>query len=615
MPSRAQDLLGRVFGYDRFRGQQETIIEHVIAGGDGLVLMPTGGGKSLCYQIPALVRSGAAVVVSPLIALMRDQVAALLQIGVRAAFLNSTLTAREAHDVEARLRAGLVDLLYVAPERLLGERTLALLDEVDLALFAIDEAHCVSQWGHDFRPEYLQLSTLGERYPDVPRIALTATADEPTRREILERLGLTAARVFVGGFDRPNIRYRVVPKQGPREQLARLLDAEHRGDAGIVYCLSRRRVEETAEWLRGRGIDARPYHAGLGGAERSAAQDAFVRGEGVVIVATIAFGMGIDKPDVRFVAHLDLPKSLEAYYQETGRAGRDGLPATAWMAYGLQDVIMLRQMVNGSEADEARKRIEIRKLDTMLGYCELATCRRRSLLAYFGETPPERCGNCDNCLQPPESWDATEAAQQALSCVYRTGQRFGVGYVIDVLRGKDDERIRRFRHDRIPTFGVGADLDAGQWRSLVRQLVARDLLSVDVDGYGSLRLTPAARPVLRGETSVELRRDARAPAQRRGAREARDRVRSALRPENQALFDALRARRRELAESQGVPPYVIFHDASLVEMAERQPRSLAEFAEVPGVGSAKLERYGAMFIDLIRAHAPEQPSPAAAQGP
>ncbi len=615
MPSRAQDLLGRVFGYDRFRGQQETIIEHVIAGGDGLVLMPTGGGKSLCYQIPALVRSGAAVVVSPLIALMRDQVAALLQIGVRAAFLNSTLTAREAHDVEARLRAGLVDLLYVAPERLLGERTLALLDEVDLALFAIDEAHCVSQWGHDFRPEYLQLSTLGERYPDVPRIALTATADEPTRREILERLGLTAARVFVGGFDRPNIRYRVVPKQGPREQLARLLDAEHRGDAGIVYCLSRRRVEETAEWLRGRGIDARPYHAGLGGAERSAAQDAFVRGEGVVIVATIAFGMGIDKPDVRFVAHLDLPKSLEAYYQETGRAGRDGLPATAWMAYGLQDVIMLRQMVNGSEADEARKRIEIRKLDTMLGYCELATCRRRSLLAYFGETPPERCGNCDNCLQPPESWDATEAAQQALSCVYRTGQRFGVGYVIDVLRGKDDERIRRFRHDRIPTFGVGADLDAGQWRSLVRQLVARDLLSVDVDGYGSLRLTPAARPVLRGETSVELRRDARAPAQRRGAREARDRVRSALSPDNQALFDALRARRRELAESQGVPPYVIFHDASLVEMAERQPRSLAEFAEVPGVGSAKLERYGAMFIDLIRAHAPEQPSPAAAQGP
>ena len=615
MPSPAQDLLGRVFGYERFRGQQETIIEHVIGGGDGLVLMPTGGGKSLCYQIPALVRDGAAVVVSPLIALMRDQVAALLQLGVRAAFLNSTLSAREAYDVEARLRGGLIDLLYVAPERLLGERTLALLDEVDLALFAIDEAHCVSQWGHDFRPEYLQLSTLRERFSDVPRIALTATADEPTRREIVDRLGLAGARVFIGGFDRPNIRYRVVPKQGPREQLARLLDTEHRGDAGIVYCLSRRRVEETAEWLRARGIDARPYHAGLGAAERSATQDAFVRGDGVVIVATIAFGMGIDKPDVRFVAHLDLPKSLEAYYQETGRAGRDGLPATAWMAYGLQDMIMLRQMVSGSEADEARKRIEIRKLDAMLGYCELATCRRRSLLAYFGETPAERCGNCDNCLQPPESWDATEAAQQALSCVYRTGQRFGVGYVVDVLRGKDDERIRRFGHDRIPTFGVGADIDAGQWRSLVRQLVARDLLSVDVDGYGSLRLTPAARPVLRGEAVVELRRDARAPAARRGAREARDRVRAVLRPENQALFDALRARRRELAESQGVPPYVIFHDASLVEMAERQPRSLAAFAEIPGVGAAKLERYGATFIDVIQAHAPEAPSPAAAPGP
>ena len=614
MFSEAQNLLGRVFGYDRFRGQQAQIIEHVIAGGDGLVLMPTGGGKSLCYQIPALVRQGAAVVVSPLIALMRDQVAALRQLGVRAAFLNSTLTAREAHDVEARLRAGGIDLLYVAPERLLGDRTLALLGEVDLALFAIDEAHCVSQWGHDFRPEYLQLAALGERFPGVPRLALTATADEPTRREIVERLALAGARMFIGGFDRPNIRYRVVPKQGPREQLARLVDTEHRDHAGIVYCLSRRRVEETAEWLRGRGINARPYHAGLGAAERSAAQDAFVRGEGVVIVATIAFGMGIDKPDVRFVAHLDLPRSVEAYYQETGRAGRDGLPATAWMAYGLQDMIALRQMVESSEADAARKRIEIRKLDAMLGYCELATCRRRALLAYFGETPPERCGNCDNCLQPPESWDATEAAQQALSCVYRTGQRFGAGYVIDVLRGKDDERIRRFRHDRLPTFGIGADLDGGRWRSIVRQLVARGLLSVDVDGYGSLRLTPAARPVLRGEARVELRRDARQPAARRGARETGDRVRSVLRPGNQALFDALRARRRELAESQGVPPYVIFHDASLVEMAERQPRSLAEFAEIPGVGAAKLERYGTMFLDIIGAHAAAA-VPAAEPGP
>ena len=611
MPQPARELLGRVFGYDRFRGQQEAIIEHTIAGGDSLVLMPTGGGKSLCFQIPALVRPGAAVVVSPLIALMRDQVDTLLQAGVRAACLNSTLAYEEVLDVEARLREGRIDLLYVAPERLLGERTLALLGTVDLALFAIDEAHCVSQWGHDFRPEYLQLSALHERFPAVPRIALTATADEPTRREIRERLCLQDARVFIAGFDRPNIRYRVVPKQSPREQLARLLDTEHRGDAGIVYCLSRRRVEETAAWLRARGVDARPYHAGLGGRERGDAQDAFVRGEGVVIVATIAFGMGIDKPDVRFVAHLDLPKSLEAYYQETGRAGRDGLPATAWMAYGLQDVITLRQMVDGSEAGEARKRLEIRKLDAMLGYCELTTCRRQTLLAYFGETLEEPCGNCDNCLEPPESWDATEAAQQALSCVYRTGQRFGVAYVIDVLRGKDDDRIRRFGHDRLSTFAVGTDLDARQWRSVIRQLVARGLLSVDVEKYGSLQLTATAPAVLRGEATVELRRDALPARKTRPARETRDRVQSVLGAGSQALFDALRAHRRVLAEGQGVPPYVIFHDASLVEMAERRPRSLDEFAAIPGVGATKLGRYGETFIEIIRAHAPEGHAPAA----
>ena len=612
MPASARDLLSRVFGYDRFRGQQEAIIEHTIAGGDSLVLMPTGGGKSLCYQIPALVRPGAAVVVSPLIALMRDQVDTLLQAGVSAACLNSTLAYEEALDVEARLRAGRIDLLYVAPERLLGERTLALLNEIDLALFAIDEAHCVSQWGHDFRPEYLQLSALHERFPAIPRIALTATADEPTRREIRDRLDLHAARVFIAGFDRPNIRYRVVPKQSPREQLARLLDAEHRGDAGIVYCLSRRRVEETAAWLRERRVDARAYHAGLGARERAAAQDAFVRGEDVVIVATIAFGMGIDKPDVRFVAHLDLPKSLEAYYQETGRGGRDGLPATAWMAYGLQDVITLRQMVDGSEADEARKRLEIRKLDAMLGYCELTTCRRQTLLAYFGETLEEPCGNCDNCLEPPESWDATEAAQQALSCVYRTGQRFGVGYVVDVLRGKDDDRIRRFRHDRLSTFGIGADLDAQQWRSVVRQLVARGLLSVDVEKYGSLQLTAAARPVLRGEATVELRRDAILQGKPRRSREARERAQPVLGAESQTLFDALRAHRRVLAGEQGVPPYVIFHDASLVEMAERRPRSLDEFGAIPGVGATKLERYGDTFIEVIRTHAPDERVPASA---
>ena len=610
MRASVRDLLSRVFGYDRFRGQQEAIVEHTIGGGDSLVLMPTGGGKSLCYQIPALVRPGAGIVVSPLIALMRDQVAGLVQAGVRAACLNSTLDYGAVLDVEARLRAGAIDLLYVAPERLLGERTLVLLDEVDIALFAIDEAHCVSQWGHDFRPEYLELSVLHERFPAVPRIALTATADEPTRREIRERLELRDARVFLAGFDRPNIRYRVVPKQSPRDQLARLLDTEHRGEAGIVYCLSRRRVEETADRLRERGVDAHPYHAGLGTREREAAQDAFVRGEGVVIVATIAFGMGIDKPDVRFVAHLDLPKSLEAYYQETGRAGRDGLPATAWMAYGLQDVITLRQMVDGSEADAARKRLEIRKLDAMLGYCELTTCRRQTLLAYFGETLEEPCGNCDNCLDPPASWDATEAAQQALSCVYRTGQRFGVAYVVDVLRGKDDERIRRFRHDRLSTFGIGADLDVGQWRSVIRQLVARGLLRVDVEKYGSLQLTPAARPVLRGEATVELRRDALPARRTRRGGEAPARVQAVLGDGDQALFDALRAQRRALAEQQGVPPYVIFHDASLIEMAARRPDSLAEFAAVGGVGATKLERYGETFLEIIRAHTMEEPVPA-----
>ena len=492
-----REVLGRVFGYDAFRGEQEAIIEHVAGGGDCLVLMPTGGGKSLCYQIPALLRDGLAVVVSPLIALMQDQVSALRQAGVRAGYLNSTLTFDEVRAVERDARAGRLDLLYVAPERLMGERTLALLDGVRggarIALFAIDEAHCVSQWGHDFRPEYLQLSVLHERYPGVPRIALTATADAPTRREIAERLGLGDARIFVSGFDRPNIRYAIVPKRSAREQFLRFLDAEHRGHAGIVYCLSRRKVEETARWLRGRGYDALPYHAGMGAEERKRHQDAFVREDGVIIVATIAFGMGIDKPDVRFVAHLDLPKSIESYYQETGRAGRDGLPADAWMAYGLADVIALRQMVEGSEAGEQRKRLEVRKLDAMLGLCELTTCRRRALLAYFGETLAEPCGNCDNCIAPPEAWDATEAAQKALSCVYRTGQRFGAGYVIDVLLGKDSERIRGFGHQRLSTFGIGADLDMATWRSVFRQLVARGLMSVDVEGFGSLKLTGASR--------------------------------------------------------------------------------------------------------------------------
>ena len=596
------EILERVFGYGVFRDEQEAIIGHVSSGGDALVVMPTGGGKSLCYQIPALLRHGVAIVVSPLIALMQDQVDALLQAGVRAAYLNSTLTFDEVRAIEADARAGSLDLLYVAPERLMGERTLALLDRLRIALFAIDEAHCVSQWGHDFRPEYLQLSVLHERYPDVPRIALTATADEPTRREIAERLGLGDARVFVSGFDRPNIRYAIAPKNKPRDQLQRFLDAEHLGHAGIVYCLSRRRVEETARWLRDRGHDALPYHAGMSAEQRKLHQDAFVREEAVIIVATIAFGMGIDKPDVRFVAHLDLPKSIESYYQETGRAGRDGAPADAWMAYGLSDVVTLRQMVEGSGADEQRKRVEVRKLDALLGLCELTTCRRQTLLAYFGEERTDPCGNCDNCIAPPQAWVATEAAQKALSCVYRTGQRFGAGYVIDVLRGRDNERIRGFGHQRLSTFGIGADIDASTWRSVFRQLVARGLMSVDVEGFGSLRLTEASRSVLRGACEVRLRRDAPAPKARRRERPARA-ERAALGPEHQTLFDALRDRRRELAKAQGVPPYVIFHDTTLEAMAEQQPLTLEEFAALPGVGEKKLERYAATFIEVIGSQA------------
>ncbi len=595
---KALRILRDTFGYERFRHPQEEIVRTLLEGDDALVLMPTGGGKSLCYQLPALARPGCGVVISPLIALMQDQVAALRQLGVRAAFLNSTLAPAEARETEQALLAGGLDLLYIAPERLLTERTLALLERAPLALFAIDEAHCVSQWGHDFRPEYRQLEVLHRRWPGVPRIALTATADARTRREIVEQLGLQHARQFVSSFDRPNIRYTITDGGNARERLWRFLEREHPNDAGIVYCLSRKKVEETARWLQSRGRVALPYHAGLPAAEREANQQRFLREEGVIVVATIAFGMGIDKPDVRFVAHLNLPKSIEAYYQETGRAGRDGLPADAWMAYGLQDVILLRQMADESDADEQHKRVTRHKLEAMLGLCELTSCRRQALLAYFGETMEAPCGNCDNCLSPPATWDATEAARKALSCVYRTGQRFGVNYLIEVLRGKEDERIRRFGHHRLTVHGIGKELQAAEWRTLFRQLIARGYLEVDHEGHGSLRLTERSRPLLWGEEKLELRRRQRPQPVKR--------ARATPRPEigefdaaDAALFESLRALRMELARAQGVPPYIIFSDATLREMVVVQPRTLEEMRSITGVGEHKLAHYGQRFLEVI----------------
>lgn len=592
------DLLHSVFGYPAFRGEQEAIVDHVAGGGDALVLMPTGGGKSLCYQVPALLREGVGIVVSPLIALMQDQVDALLQLGVKAAFLNSTLDSRGALEVEQQLLNGELDLLYVAPERLLTPRFLNLLERSPIGLFAIDEAHCVSQWGHDFRPEYVGLSLLHERFPAVPRIALTATADAATRQEIVLRLGLEDARQFVSSFDRPNIKYRIVQKNNARQQLLAFLEAEHQGGAGIVYCLSRKKVEETAEWLRQQGWDALPYHAGLDAGTRQRHQTRFLREEGIVMVATVAFGMGIDKPDVRFVAHLDLPKSVEGYYQETGRAGRDGLPADAWLAYGLGDVVQLKQMLESSDADEQHKRLERRKLDALLGLCESTVCRRQALLAYFGETYPKPCGHCDNCLEPVDTWDGTVAAQMALSCVYRTGQRFGVGYLIDVLLGKDSERTTRFGHDRLSTFGIGKDHTVAQWSSIYRQLVAAGLLTVDME-YGALRLTDEARPVLRGEQQIALRRDPE-PRKGKGRAKGASKASSSVAVGDEALWQALKAKRTELAKEQGVPPYVIFHDSTLLAMAEAKPQRRDELAEISGVGERKLERYGEAFLEVLR---------------
>jgi len=601
------DILNRVFGYADFRGAQQQIVNHVCGGGDALVLMPTGGGKSLCYQIPALLRDGTGIVVSPLIALMQDQVDALRQLGVRAAFLNSSLAPEARRDVEQALLGGELDLLYVAPERLLTEAFLGLLDRSRIALFAIDEAHCVSQWGHDFRPEYIQLDRLHQRWPAVPRVALTATADAPTRGEIIERLSLGAAHQFVSSFDRPNIRYRIVEKAQPRRQLLEFLRAEHPNDAGIVYCLSRKKVEETAAFLNGQGFAALPYHAGLPQEQRRAHQAEFLRGEGVIICATIAFGMGIDKPDVRFVAHLDLPKSVEAYYQETGRAGRDGLPADAWLCYGLGDVVTLRRIIAESEAEERFKRVELHKLDALVGLCETIECRRRVLLGYFGEARADACGNCDTCLTPVETWDGSVAAQKAMSCIYRTGQRFGASYLADVLLGKDTARIRSFGHDRVSTHGIGKDLSVDQWRSVYRQLVAAGLVEVDVTGHGGLRLTEQSRPVLRGEQSVRLRRD---PDRRRRRDEQRREAPAApADPEAAALWERLRERRRELASAQNLAPYMVFGDVTLREMVSYRPRDADELTRLSGVGAVKLERYGADFLDVLAAHEAEHGRP------
>ncbi len=597
-------ILRHVFGFAEFRGDQERVIQHVTQGGDALVLMPTGGGKSLCFQIPALLRPGLAVVVSPLIALMRDQVVALRQVGVAAAALHSNLAPGEAGEVIRQAENGVLNLLYVSPERLLASHTLEWLKGLPVALLAIDEAHCVSQWGHDFRADYLGLGVLKEQFPSVPVVAMTATADPPTRMEIIRCLHLDSARLFVGGFDRPNIRYRITIKDNPKEQLLAFLRAEHVGDAGIVYRLSRNSVDETAAWLVKQGINALPYHAGLEGGVRQLHQDRFQREEGIVIVATIAFGMGIDKPDVRFVAHLDLPKSIEAYYQETGRAGRDGLPATAFLTYGMEDVVMLRRFIETSTADDAFKRIEHHKLESLLGLCESVKCRRGILLRHFGEPFDEACGNCDTCLDPVPTWDGSEAARMALSSIYRTGQRFGVNYLVDLLRGKSNERIQSFQHHTLKIFGMGQGFSVAQWRSIFRQLVATGLVKVDVTGFGGLQLDEKCRPVLRGEAVVQFRVDPKPKSSLGQERKIKERKTSGVSPftvpEDQSMWDRLKETRLYLAREQQVPPYIIFNDATLREMVELRPDTLQTMEEIYGVGSRKLERYGEIFLRVLQ---------------
>ncbi len=600
----AQEVLHHTFGYETFRDRQADIVESVIQGRNTLVVMPTGGGKSLCYQIPALVRDGMGVVVSPLIALMQDQVSALTAQGVKAAFLNSSLDSERINKVESAITRGDIEILYVAPERLVQERTLQLLSRTEVSLFAIDEAHCVAQWGHDFRADYLRLDVLAQYFPDVPRAALTATADSRTQQEIVNRLALDPESQFICGFDRANIEYRIRQKNNPRKQLLHFLQEEQQGNAGIVYCLSRKKVDDTAIWLRDQGFNAYPYHAGMSARDRQTNQNRFLREDGIVMVATIAFGMGIDKPNVRFVAHLDMPKSIEAYYQETGRAGRDGECSTAILFYGMEDVVKLTQMLGNSEGNEQHKIHERQRLNAMLGLCEMIDCRRQALLRYFGEILEEPCGNCDNCILPPATWDATDAVRKALSCVYRTGQRFGAAHVIDVLRGSTNEKVRQFAHTELSTYGIGKELSADAWRTIFRQLVVLGHLDVDVRGYGNLLLTDKCRPILRGEANIELPQDIKTKPERPSGKSggASKRAHYDIAEEDQGLWNALRSCRKQLADEANVPPYVVFGDAALKEMVVKRPMNDEEFLCVNGVGDKKLEKYGEIFLEIIHDH-------------
>jgi len=591
----AYDILHKVFGYDDFRHHQADIIKTLLDGDDALVLMPTGGGKSLCFQIPAIVRNGVGIVVSPLIALMQDQVDALTQSGVSAAFLNSSQTTETQQHIQQQLIKGDLDLLYITPERLLLSKTLSLLKQISVSLFAIDEAHCVSQWGHDFRVEYQQLKILHQQFPEIPRVALTATADDRTRKEIIEQLDLHNAKTFINSFDRPNIHYRI-NEQATKADLWRFIENSHKNNAGIIYCLSRRKVEDIANWLTDQGREALPYHAGLSSQQREHNQRRFIREEGLIVVATIAFGMGIDKPDVRFVAHLNLPKSIEAYYQETGRAGRDGLPADAWMTYNLKDLMTLRQMIQEG-SNELQQRVSQSKLDTLMALCETTTCRRQHLLRYFNEELKEKCGNCDICLDPPETWDATEASRKALSCVFRTGQRFGVGYLADVLTGKVDDRITTNGHDTITTYGIGKDLNVKEWKNIYRQLIGAGYIEINADEYGAIQLTEKSRPLLRGEMTLQLRKQKKSGKVKTGNTRT-----TALRDIDEALFEDLRQCRYDLSKAEGVPPYVIFHDKTLIEMTRQRPDDLSEMSQIAGIGDKKLDKFGQQFLNIIKQH-------------